>query len=58
LIPRNPGERVKTDRLDALKLARLLRSGRSDIRWVPNQEQEAMRDLARARDDMKTQVKV
>ncbi len=55
LIPRKPGERVKTDRRDALKLARLLRSGDLTAVWVPDQEQEAMRDLTRARDDMKAQ---
>lgn len=54
-IPRKPGERIKTDRRDALKLARLLRSGDLTPVWVPDQEQEAMRDLTRARDDMKAQ---
>ncbi len=55
LIPRKPGERVKTDRRDALKLARLLRAGDLTSVWVPDPEQEAMRDLTRARDDMKAQ---
>ncbi len=55
LIPRKPGERIKTDRRDALKLARLLRSGDLTAVWVPGHEQEAMRDLTRARDDMKSQ---
>jgi len=55
LIPRAAGERVKTDRRDALKLARLLRSGDLTPVWVPDQEQEQMRDLSRARDDMKAQ---
>ena len=54
-IPRKPGERIKTDRRDALKLARLLRSGDLTPVWVPDREQEAMRDLTRARDDMKVQ---
>lgn len=54
-IPRKPGERIKTDRRDALKLVRLLRSGDLTAVWVPDQEQEAMRDLTRARDDMKAQ---
>jgi transposase len=54
-IPKMPGERVKTDRRDALKLARLLRSGDLTPTWVPDQEQEMMRDLSRARDDMKGQ---
>ena len=55
LIPKKPGERVKTDRRDALKLARLLRSGDLTAVWVPDAEQEAMRDMTRARDDMKSQ---
>jgi transposase len=55
LIPKKPGERIKTDRRDALKLARLLRAGDLTAVWVPDVEQEAMRDLTRARDDMKGQ---
>jgi transposase len=54
-IPKAPGERIKTDRRDALKLARLLRGGDLTAVWVPDQEQERMRDLSRARDDMKAQ---
>ena len=54
LIPRKPGERVKTDRRDSLSLARLDRSGDLTAVWVPGPEQEAMRDLSRAREDMKT----
>lgn len=55
LIPKKPGERIKTDRRDALKLAELLRAGALTAVWVPGPEQEAMRDLTRARDDMKSQ---
>jgi transposase len=55
LIPKKPGERIKTDRRDAGKLARSLRSGDLTAVWVPDQEQEAMRDLTRARDDLKAQ---
>ena len=55
LIPKKAGERIKTDRRDALKLARLLRSGDLTAVWVPDAEQEAMRDLSRARDDLKAQ---
>lgn len=55
LIPQKPGERVKTDNRDALKLSHYLRSGSLTAVWVPDQEQEAMRDLTRARDDMKGQ---
>ena len=53
LIPRTAGDRVKTDRRDAVKLARLHRSGDLTPVWVPGREQEAMRDLTRAREDMK-----
>lgn len=53
LIPRRPGDRVKTDRRDALSLARLHRSGELTAVWVPDEEQEAMRDLERCREDMK-----
>jgi len=55
LIPKNPGERIKTDRQDACKLAGTLRNGDLTVVWVPDEEQEAMRDLTRARDDMKGQ---
>lgn len=54
-IPKQSGERIKTDRRDAIKLARLLRSGNLSGVWVPDVEQEAMRDLTRARSDMKQQ---
>jgi transposase len=54
LIPRKAGERLKTDRRDALLLARLHRAGELTAVWVPDQEQEAMRDLTRAREDMKS----
>ena len=53
LIPRKAGERVKTDRRDAQMLARLARAGELTAVWVPDGEQEAMRDLTRAREDMK-----
>lgn len=49
LIPRKPGERVKTDRRDAGKLATLHRAGELTPVWVPDQAHEAMRDLVRAR---------
>lgn len=54
LIPRKSGDRVKTDRLDALSLARLSRAGELTAVWVPDEEQEAIRDLTRAREDMKS----
>lgn len=49
LIPVRPGDRVKTDRRDAAKLARLLRSGDLTPIAVPSPAQEALRDLSRAR---------
>lgn len=53
LIPRKSGDRVKTDRRDSLMLARLLRAGELTGAWVPDDAQEAMRDLTRGREDMK-----
>jgi transposase len=49
LIPRRPGDRVKTDRRDALALARHDRAGELTAVWVPDAEHEALRDLVRAR---------
>ncbi|RQU61867.1 IS110 family transposase [Burkholderia cenocepacia] len=48
LIPQKPGDRVKTDRRDAVKLARALRAGDLSAVHVPTVEDEAFRDLARA----------
>jgi len=48
LIPRKPGDRVKTDRRDALKLAHTLRNGDLTPVWVPSASHEALRDLSRA----------
>lgn len=53
LIPTRPGDRVKTDRRDSEALARLHWAGELSAVWVPDEEQEAMRDLTRARQDMK-----
>jgi transposase len=53
LVPVRPGDKVKTDRRDALKLARLLRSGDLTSVWVPDQAHEALRNLVRARADAK-----
>jgi transposase len=49
LVPRRPGERIKTDRRDAANLARLHRAGELTPVWVPDQAHEAARDLVRAR---------
>ena len=53
LVPKRSGDRVKTDRRDALTLARLHRAGEQAAVYVPRQEDEAMRDLVRAREDAK-----
>jgi len=53
MIPKRSGQRVKTDRRDALTLARLHRAGELSPVYVPQQEDEAMRDLVRAREDAK-----
>src|ERR1700739_580732 len=49
LIPRKPGERIKTDRRDAINLAKLHRAGELTAVWVPDRAHEAIRDLVRAR---------
>jgi transposase len=49
LIARKPGDRVKTNRRDALSLARQLRAGDLTAVWVPDARHEAMRELTRAR---------
>ena len=51
LIPRKPGERIKTDRRDARKLAQMLRAGLVTPVQPPTPEQESVRDLCRARED-------
>ena len=53
LIPIKPGERVKTDRRDAAKLATLFRGDLLTIVHPPNEAEEAIRDLVRAREDAK-----
>jgi transposase len=52
LTPRRPGDRVKTDRRDAEKLARLFRAGELTVIRIPTQEEEAIRDLVRVREDV------
>jgi transposase len=50
LIPKRPGERIKTNRRDAVTLARLHRAGELTGVWVPDAVHEAVRDLVRARE--------
>jgi len=53
LVPTKAGDRVKTDRRDAAKLARSYRSGDLTPVWVPDAAHEALRDLVRTREDAK-----
>jgi transposase len=53
LVPVKVGDRVKTDRRDAIKLARCHRAGDLTAVWVPDQGSEALRDLVRARESAK-----
>jgi transposase len=57
LIPKKPGDKVKTDRRDAVELARLLRSGDLTRVYVPTVEDEAVRDVCRARDAARVTMK-
>lgn len=51
MIPRKSGDRIKTDRRDARMLARLHRAGELTAVYVPDDQDEAMRDLSRSRED-------
>jgi len=57
LIPRNPGERVNTDRRDAVQPSRLMRSGDLNSVYVPSLPDESIRDLCRAREDLMSDLK-
>jgi transposase len=56
-IPKKAGDRVKTDRRDAVQLARLLRSGDLSPVYIPSVEDEAIRDVVRAREDVLKDLK-
>ena len=56
-IPKKAGDRIKTDRRDAVQLARLLRSGDLTPVYVPAVDDEAIRDLVRAREDALKDIK-
>ena len=56
LTPRRPGDRIKTDRRDARKLAGLFRAGELTAVRVPTPEEEAVRDLLRARQDEREDI--
>jgi transposase len=53
LTPRKPGERVKTNRLDARRLGAYYRAGQLTAVRIPDEDQEGLRDLLRARDDVR-----
>jgi transposase len=57
LVPKRPGDKVKTDRRDALEIAQRLRSGDLTAVYVPRIEDEAIRDLSRARDAARLTLK-
>ena len=53
LIPKKSGDRIKTNRRDAVGLAKLLRARELTAVWAPDERHEAMRDLSRARERKK-----
>jgi len=53
MIPRRSGDRIKTDRRDAVNIVRLFRAGELSSIYIPTEEDEAIRDLTRCRDDIK-----
>jgi transposase len=57
-LPKSPADRIKTDRRDALMLARLHRAGELTYVFVPRADDEAMRDLTRGREDAKKAQRV
>jgi len=57
LTPVRPGDQVKTDRRDALRLSQLLRAGELTPVWVPSEADEALRDLIRAREFAKRDLR-
>jgi transposase len=57
MIPKKPGDRIKTNRRDAVTLARLFRAGELTSVWVPDAVHEAVRDLVRARETAAADVR-
>jgi transposase len=55
-IERRPGDRIKTDKRDAIRLARLFAAGDLRLVWVPSVEQEQLRDLVRCREDLRADL--
>src|SRR4029434_6991572 len=56
LIPRRPGDRIKTDRRDASQLAVLYRAGALTTIHIPSDQEEAARDLLRCREDIRADL--
>jgi transposase len=56
LIPRRPGDRIKTDRRDAAQLAILYRAGALTAIHIPTEQEEAARDLLRCREDIRADL--
>ena len=55
-IERRPGDRIKTDKRDAIRLARLFAAGDLKLVWIPSEEQEQLRDLVRCREDLRSDL--
>src|SRR5918993_2167631 len=55
-IERRAGDRIKTDKRDAIRLARLFAAGDLRLGWVPSQEQGHLRDLVRCREDLRADL--
>jgi transposase len=55
-IERRPGDRIKTDKRDAIRLARLFAAGELRLVWIPTEEQEQLRDLVRCREDLRADL--
>jgi len=58
LIPSRPGDRVKTNRRDAVGMAKLLRAGELTAVWVPDERHEAMRELTRTREAVRRDLRI
>src|SRR5688572_15067263 len=55
-VERRPGDRIKTDKRDAIRLARLFVAGDLRLVWIPSPEQEQLRDLVRCREDLRADL--
>jgi transposase len=55
-IERRAGDRIKTDKRDAIRLARLFAAGDLRFVWIPTEEQEQLRDLVRCREDLRADL--